>query len=101
MGPGWPPKGAIYSCGSGIPLPAPTCHTLTGHTRGLSVLVVAPDGSWLAAGSFGGEVRIWDPVTGTTRHTLTGHTSGVRSLVVAPDGSWLAAGSYRGEIRIW
>jgi WD40 repeat protein len=64
-------------------------------------LVVAPDGSWLASAGENGEVRIWDPVTGTTRHTLTGHTGGVAAVVVAPDGSWLASTDDEGELRIW
>jgi WD40 repeat protein len=64
-------------------------------------LVVAPDGSWLASADYGGELRIWDPFTGTTRHTLTGHPGGVRAVVVAPDGSWLASAGHGGELRIW
>ncbi|MEO7196151.1 MAG: hypothetical protein ABIZ05_15290, partial [Pseudonocardiaceae bacterium] len=64
-------------------------------------LGVAPDGSWLASADEGGEVRVWDPITGTPRHTLTGHTSGVQALGVAPDGSWLASASWAGEVRIW
>ena len=76
-------------------------HTLTGHTRWVRVLVVAPDGSWLASADDDGQVRIWDPVTGAARHTLTGHTRWVRVLVVAPDGSWLASADDDGQVRIW
>ena len=46
------------------PVTGSTRHTLTGHTREVSALVVAPDGSWLASAGDDGEVRIWDPVTG-------------------------------------
>ena len=74
---------------------------LTGHTSKVFALEVAPDGSWLASASGDGEVRIWDPVTGTLRHTLTGHTRSVFALEVAPDGSWLASASGDGEVRIW
>jgi WD40 repeat protein len=74
---------------------------LAGHTSGVRALMVAPDGSWLASAGYGGEIRVWDPATGTTRHTLTGHTSAVRALAVAPDGSWLASAGDSGEIRIW
>lgn len=73
-------------------------HILTGHTSGVVALGVAPDGSWLASADYGGEVRIWDSVTGITRHT--NHTSGVEALTVARDGSWLASAGY-GEVRIW
>jgi WD40 repeat protein len=62
---------------------------------------VAPDGSWLATASADGELRIWDPITGTLRHTLTGHTRRVYALGVAPDGSWLATASWEREVRIW
>ncbi len=47
-----------------------------------------------------GEVRVWDPTTGTIRHTLAGHTRGVSALVVAPDGSWLASADIGGAVRI-
>jgi WD40 repeat protein len=62
-----------------LPHPA-LSRVLTGHTSGVRALVAAPDGSWLASAG-GGEIRIWDPATGTTRHTLTGHTSDVGTLV--------------------
>ncbi|MEA2202754.1 MAG: hypothetical protein QOI89_3434, partial [Solirubrobacteraceae bacterium] len=82
-----------------LPHPA-LSRVLTGHTSEVAALVVAPDGSWLASTDTGGEVRVWDPVTGATRHILTGHTSPVRALVVAPDGSWLASAGGE-KIRIW
>ncbi|MFL6147878.1 MAG: WD40 repeat domain-containing protein, partial [Pseudonocardiaceae bacterium] len=75
--------------------------TLTGHTRGIAALAVAPDGSWLASAGSGGEVRIWDPATGTILRTLTGHTRGIAALAVAPDGSWLASAGDDRELRIW
>ena len=84
-----------------LPHPA-LSRVLTGHTNRVVALAVAPDGSWLATGGYGGgEVQIWDPATGITRHTLTGHTDWVQALVVAPDGSWLATAGWDGEVRIW
>src|SRR2546421_306155 len=91
--------------GSGIRRPEapaiPCLATLTGRPGGVRWLAVAPDGSWLASGGYGGEIQIWDPVTGTPHHTLAGDPAGVRWLVVAPDGSWLASASYGGDLRIW
>jgi hypothetical protein len=83
-----------------LPHPA-LSRVLTGHPGGVSALVVAPDGSWLASADTRGEVRVWDPVTGAGRHILTGHTRAVSGLVVAPGGSWLASAGEGGEVRIW
>jgi WD40 repeat protein len=82
-----------------LPHPA-LSRVLPGHDDWVTALVVAPDGSWLASAG-NGEIRIWDPATGTIRHTLTGHTRTVRALAVAPDGSWLASADYNGEVRTW
>ena len=105
-----------------LPHPA-LSRVLTGHTRGVRALVVAPDGSWLASASDDGQVRVWDPATGATHHILIGHTcarltqtghtgafgrllattasAGVSALVAAPDGSWLASAGGDGEVRVW
>jgi WD40 repeat protein len=82
-----------------LPHPA-LSRVLTGHTSGVLTLVAAPDGSWLASAGGDGEVRIWDPATGTARHILTGHPGSVRALMVAEDGSWLASVG-GGPVQIW
>jgi WD40 repeat protein len=74
---------------------------LTGHTRGVSAVAVAPDGSWLATGDDDGTVEVWDVATGQQRAALTGHTRGVSAVAVAPDGSWLATGSHDKTVRVW
>jgi WD40 repeat protein len=87
------------------PLPdSPTSalrRTLTGHTRGVAAVAVAPDSTWLATGSQDTTVRIWDVATWQERATLTGHTRGVTELAVEPDGTWLATGGWDGTMRIW
>ncbi len=75
--------------------------TLLGHTRRVSALVTAPDGSWLASADTGGDVRVWESVTDSGYHNLTGHSCGVGVLAVAPDGSWLASADDAGEVRVW
>ena len=74
---------------------------LTGHTSGVPAVAVAPDGSWLASGSYDSTVRIWDAATGQQRATITDGIDSVHAVAVAPDGSWLASGSYSGRVRIW
>ncbi|GAA2657719.1 NB-ARC domain-containing protein [Streptomyces lunalinharesii] len=68
--------------------------------RVLSV-AIAPDGTWLAAASADGTVRIWDPASGTCTTTLTGPANLASSVTIASDGTWLAAASADGTVCIW
>ena len=64
-------------------------------------LAVAPDGSWLATGSYDGTVRILDAVTGQVRMAFAGHRKAVNAVAIAPDGSWLATCGQDKKMRIW
>ncbi|MFI1568484.1 NB-ARC domain-containing protein [Streptomyces sp. NPDC020490] len=82
--------------------PSPALHrALTGHTKAVVSVAIAPDGTWLATASIDKTVRIWDRATGTCTTTLTGHTNAVRSVAIAPDGTWLATTSRDKTVRIW
>jgi WD40 repeat protein len=70
------------------------------RTDRVDAVAVAPDGSWLATGSWNG-VRIWDVATWRKRATLKDPQSGVTAMAVAPDGSWLATGGHDRTVRIW
>jgi WD40 repeat protein len=67
----------------------------------VGALATAPDGSWLAVGSYDGTVRVWDPLTWHNSAVLEGHDNQVNALAVAPDGSWLASASDDQTVRIW
>jgi WD40 repeat protein len=75
--------------------------TLTSHSSWVNAMVIAPDGSWLAAGGGDGRVRVWDTGTWQERAVLSGHRRGEYAVAIAPDGSWLAAGGGRGRVRVW
>ena len=74
-------------------------YTLSGHTEGVSRLLMAPDGRLITAcaGGVGGigsrdhTVRVWDVEHGTLLHSLEGHTDGVSRLLLAPNGRLITA----------
>ena len=67
----------------------------------VTTVVIAPDGTWLAAGGVDGTVRIWDVASGRQRAAFSGNAGPVMAMTVAPDGSWLATAFSDGLVRIW
>jgi WD40 repeat protein len=67
----------------------------------VTTVVIAPDGTWLAAGGVDGTVRIWDVASGRQRAAFGGKAGPVMAMAAAPDGSWLATAFSDGLVRIW
>lgn len=63
-------------------------------------LALAPDQTFLAAGTASGNIELWQFPAGTPYQTLTGHTDWIRSLAFTSDGL-LASASDDGTIRVW
>ncbi|MFM6879016.1 MAG: protein kinase domain-containing protein, partial [Microcystis panniformis] len=74
--------------------------TLTGHSSGVRSVVYSPDGRYLASGSNGRTIKIWEVATGKELRTLTGHSDSVNSIAYSPDGRYLASGSSDKTIKI-
>ena len=68
---------------------------LLGHTERRENVVYSPDGTLLASGGNGGDLRLWDANTGTPLHTLIGH-----SAAFSPDGTTIAGGGVP-KIGLW
>ena len=95
----------------------PASLLLVGHWTGISDVTVSPDSrviasatTWMDAKAMdergvpatrGGEVRLWDAVTGQQTEVLHGHDKGIKVLAYAPDGQWLATGSSDGTVILW
>ncbi|NCR19063.1 MAG: protein kinase [Microcystis aeruginosa LL13-03] len=75
--------------------------TLTGHSDRVRSVVYSPDGRYLASGSDGRTIKIWEVATGKELRTLTGHSYSVYSVVYSPDGRYLASGSVDKTTKIW
>ena len=93
MGPGWPPPATTGRCGSGIRSPAPPATPSPATPAGCRRWWWPRMGPGWPPPADGGEVRIWDPATGTTRHTLTGHTR--RGAGIGGGPGWVLAGLRR------
>jgi WD40 repeat protein len=76
-------------------------YTLCGHSDSVTSIAWSPDGSYLASGSYGETIRVWNPKTEKVLRTLKGHTVRVTSIAWSPDGSYLASGSNRKMIWVW
>lgn len=63
-------------------------------------LAIAPDGTWLAAGTTAGEVRAWQTADGSLRLRLV-HPGPVHALAIAPGGGWLATAGGDHLVRLW
>ncbi|CAK4074913.1 unnamed protein product [Aphanomyces euteiches] len=77
--------------------------TYAGHSGALTCLSFSPDGTLLAAGDSGREVRIWDVATGTARVAgqWVHHTTRVTTLAWSPSGTHVATGSLDEHIFVW
>jgi WD40 repeat protein/serine/threonine protein kinase len=64
-------------------------------------LALSRDGSRLAAGSYTGELRVWDLDTGEVVLQDPGPPAPVHRLALSPDGQTLALARLRGDIEVW
>lgn len=74
---------------------------LSGHTKAVTSVEIAPDNRILASGSYDTTIKLWDLQTGKLLRTLTGHSNVVIKLAIAPDNRTLASASSDKTIKLW
>jgi WD40 repeat protein/predicted Ser/Thr protein kinase len=81
--------------------PSPTLPVLRGHTSYIYPVAYTPDGHLIASGSWDGDVRLWDAVTGQSLSLLP-QGGRVRALALSPDGTRLfTRGDDTDGLRVW
>jgi len=73
----------------------------SGPDAGVTSVAISPDDRFVAAGSHGTVVRIWDVATRTLVHCLRGHTDSVFSVAFTPDGKGLVSCSKDKTLKYW
>ena len=61
----------------------------------------SPDGSRVAVGGAGEQVRVYQTETAEKVATFTGHEGGIYTLTFHPDGNRLATGGFDGTVRLY
>jgi WD40 repeat protein len=71
------------------------------HAKGIRSVAFLPDGRTLAAGCYGGELRLYDVATGELRASGTAHTGGVNGVAVTANGKRLITAGLDKTVKVW
>jgi len=73
-----------YGTAARMPQRYPTNHVIQ--------VCFSPNGKWIALGMQGGEMSVWDFITGQLRFSLREHSAAITSLCFSHDGKFVASG---------
>ena len=76
-------------------------HTLTGHTRSVTVLTFSPDSKTLVSGDEYETIRVWDTESGSLQSKMKWRDdTATHALAFSPKGRFLSSGHPDG-VRLW
>ena len=81
--------------------PAGEITTVLGHTDGVRVCLVTPDGRHLVSASDDCTLKVWDFNSGRCLRTLEGHVRGLNDCAVSPDGRYVVSASADWTLKVW
>jgi WD40 repeat protein len=71
-----------------------------GHTRGVTGVAVAPDGTYIASVSSDGQVRLWEPASGIVLRQIKAGKA-LNGVAISPDSRLVAVAAKDGSILVW
>jgi len=78
--------------------------TLTGHSRGITSIVLSLDGLSIISGSYDETIKIWDITTGKLIRTINTNSTSIysiiRSIAITQDGRSILSGSGK-ALKLW
>lgn len=76
--------------------------TITGYMNSVGALAYSPDGTMLASGHWGGEIRVWNTITGTYLSILTENKNdALKALAFSQNGKILASSGWPDIVQLW
>lgn len=87
----------LWNTESGVDVMTP----LPSHEDFIRCLAMSPCGEFVASGSWGMTIRVWNLSSGAEILTLRGHEDFISCLVFSPDGMQIASGSKDRTVRLW
>ena len=69
--------------------------------RGVRAVAISPDGTLVASGNFGGQLRLRDAATGAIKQELQETAGSIERLSFSSDGRRIATSSNGQTVRIW
>ncbi|MDT9185740.1 MAG: hypothetical protein P5674_23845, partial [Limnospira sp. PMC 289.06] len=79
----------------------PLIRTLSGHSRSVNAVAIAPDGKRAVSASEDKTLKLWDLEQGRELATLSGHSRSVNAVAIAPDGKRAVSASEDKTLKLW
>jgi WD40 repeat protein/transcriptional regulator with XRE-family HTH domain len=74
---------------------------LGGAFDAVNCVAVSADGAQVAAGTLGGDVRVWQVADRMPLVSVHGHSGSVGGVALSADGRIIASGGFDGTVRLW
>src|SRR3989338_8504092 len=75
--------------------------TLNGHASRVLSVAFSPDGQYIASGSDGRTIKLWNATSHQLLRTFNNYSGNISSVTFSPNGRYIASGSDDMTIKLW